>query len=250
MTLIRALVCSVVLVVALAPTMAAFAAQNDVDHLQAELANAAAQYQLALDQAAAAQQQGQLSQQNERMIAFLQSEAMRQKQLDVAANGNAIEAVAATLANALRAQGDLNARNELIILQNKAAILVSRADATMANALAQGRADEIANAKAQSLLLHNLADTITSVLAETNMSNARIIAQNEADVVHSPGLDEQANGRALAAGALFAADGALQAGRLAAYSAAVGSGGKQSNIVGHAAASLRNAQAMAAAAGG
>ena len=90
MTLIRALVCSVGLVIALAPTMAALA-DSSTDHLQAELANAAAQYQLALQQASDIQRDGVLSQENERMIAFLQSEAMRQKQLEVTSNGNAIE---------------------------------------------------------------------------------------------------------------------------------------------------------------
>jgi len=248
MTLIRALICSVGLVVALAPTMAAFAESNS-DHLQQELANAAAQYQLALDQAAAVQQEGLLSQENERMIAFLQSEAMRQKQLDVSANGNAIESIAATLANAERAQGDLNARNELIILQNKAAILVAHADATVANALAQGRPEEIANANAQSKFLHNLADTITSVLADTNMSNAKIIAENNADEVHTHGLVEQANGQSLAAGALFAADEALMAGRIAGASTASSNNGRSAVIIARAAASLRNAQAMAAAGG-
>jgi hypothetical protein len=247
MTLIRALICSVGLVVALGPTMAAFAAQNDMDHLQAELANAAAQYQIAQQQAVDVEQQGTLSAENSRMIAFLQSEALRQKQLDTAANGNQIEAIAATLANAARSQGDVNARNELLILQNKAAILVSHADGTVANALAQGRPDEIANAYAQSKFLHSLADTITGVLAETNMSNARIIAQNDADAIHGPGIAEQANGRALAADALFAQDLALQAGKLNAFSTAVAYNGQASAILSHAAASLRNAQAMAAA---
>lgn len=226
--------------------MAAVAADNDMDHLQAELANAAAQYQIAQQQATEAEQAGQLAAENERMIAFLQSEAMRQKQLDTSANGNAIEAIAATLANAARSQGDLNARNELLILQNKAAILVSHADGTVANALAQGRPEEIANAYAQSKFLHSLADTISGVLAETNMSNARIIADNEANAIHGPGIAEQSNAKALAAEALFAQDTALQAGKLGAYSVAVANNGKAAQILSHAAASLRNAEAMAA----
>jgi len=246
MTLIRALACSVVLVIALAPTSGALA-ENTSDHLQDELANAAAQYQLALVQAAAVQQQGVLSQENERMIAFLQSEAMRQKELSLSANGNAIEQVAATLANAERAQGDVNARNELIILQNKAALLVAHADATVANALAQNRPEEIANANAQSLFLHHLADTITSVLAETNMNNARIIAQNQADAIHGPALANQANGRAMAAAQLFAADQILAASQLAATSTGITNSVKAQAIIDHATASLRNAQAMAAA---
>jgi len=245
MTLIRALVCSVGLVIALAPTMAALA-DSSTDHLQAELANAAAQYQLALQQASDIQRDGVLSQENERMIAFLQSEAMRQKQLEVTSNGNAIEQISAILANAARSKGDLNATNELIILQNKAAIMVAHADASVANALAQGRPDEIANANAQSTFLHRLADTITSVLAETNMSNAKIIAQDQANMIHGPGILEAQNGRALGANALFASDQLLAAGTLAATSAGLTSNVKSAKILDHAAASLRNAQAMAA----
>jgi len=220
MTLIRVLVCSVGLVIALAPTMAAFA-ESDSDHLQAELANASAQYQLALEQSASVQHDGVLSQENERMIAFLQSEGMRQKQLEVSANGNAIEGIAATLANAARSQGDVNARNELMILQNRASIMVAHADATVANAMAQGRVDEIANANAQSKFLHSLADTITSVLAESNMSNAKIIAENNADMAHTHGIVEQQNGRALAAAQVFAADTVLSAATLSATSAGI-----------------------------
>jgi len=244
MKVIRALVCSVGLVIALAPASGAFA-DSDSEHLQAELTNAAAQYQMALDQAAAAQHDGLLSQENERMIAFLQTEALRQKQLDVSSNGNAIEHVAATLANAERAKGDMNARNELIILQNKAAVMVAHADATVANALAQGRVDEITNANAQSKFLHSLADTITSVLAETNMSNAKIIAENNADIVHGPGLNEQTNGRALAAATVFAADEVLAASQVSQSSANITSNTKASRIISHAAASMKNAQAMA-----
>jgi len=248
MTLIRALVCSVGLVIALAPTMAAFA-DSDSDHLQAELANASAQYQLALEQASSVQHDGVLSQENERMIAFLQTEAMRQKQLEVSSNGNAIENIASTLANAARAKGDMNARNELIILQNRAGVMVAHADATVANAMAQGRVDEITNANAQSKFLHNLADTITSVLAETNMSNAKIIAENNADVIHGPGLAEQTNGRALAAAQVFGADQVLIAAQLSAVSAGISSSTKSQAIIDKASASLRNAQAMAAAGG-
>ncbi len=246
MTLVRALVCTVGLVIALAPTMSAFAV-GDSDHLQAELENAAAQYQLALQQADAMQAQATLNQQNELMIGFLQTEAMRQKTLGEAANGNAIEGIAATLANAARKQGDLNAINELIILQNRAAVLVAKADDDIKNAMAIGRADEIANANAKSVFLHHLADTITSVLAETNMSNARQIGQMQADAIHGPALAQAANGQSLAAAEVLAADEVLAAAQIGGKSATVQGATKANNIISHAAASMANARAQLAA---
>jgi hypothetical protein len=116
---------------------------------------------------------------NNRMIALLESEALRQHQLDNSANGRAIEQVTRALANAARQQGDLNARNELGIAQIKAGILVAHADATVANARAQGR--RRAPRQPQSQLMHALADTITSVLAETNMSSAKLHGEQVAD---------------------------------------------------------------------
>jgi len=245
MTQIRVLVCSLGLVMALAPTLGAYA-DTSSDHLQAELANAAAQYELALQQANGIQAQSVLNMENERMIAFLQSEAMRQKQLELSSNGNAIEGIAATLANAARRDGDFNARNELIILQNRAAVMVAKADATVANALAQGRADEIANANAQSKFLHNLADTITSVLAESNISNAKQIGEARADEIHGPALQGQQNGQAMAAAQVFAADQVLAAANIGASSAQQSGNAKAQLIISHAAASLANARAMAA----
>jgi hypothetical protein len=248
MNMIRVLVCSVGLVIALAPTMSAFAQGNDADHQQAELQNAAAQYQLALDQANQIQAQAQLSAENERTIAFLQSEEMRQHQLDLSANGNAIEQIGAALANAARAQGDLSAQNELQIQQIRASVLVAKADATLANALAQNRQTEIDNARAQSSFLHQLADFITSTLAETNMSNAKQIGQARADMIHTPTLAGAANGTAMAAAEVFAADQVLQAATISASSSTLSGSTKAAAIVSHAADSLKNAQAMAAAA--
>jgi hypothetical protein len=248
MRFIRVLACSVGLVIALAPTMAALAQGNDADHQQAELQNAAAQFQLAVEQSNAIQAQAQLSAENERTIAFLQSETMRQHQLDLSANGNAIEQIAAALANAARAQGDLDARNELQIQQIRASVLIAKADATLANARAQGRQSEIDNALAQSSFLHQLADFITSTLAETNMSNAKQIGQERADAIHTPALAGAANGMAMAAAEVFAADQILQAATIKSVSSTLSGSSKAAAIVSHAADSLKNAQAMAAAA--
>src|SRR5262249_24540703 len=158
------------------------------------------------------------SAQNERMIAVLKSEALREKQLNNVANGNALEALAASLANAARADGDLNARNSLAIAQNQAAILVANVDANLANAqmLAQtkGRWDELANAQAQSDLLHKVANFISGQQAELNMANDKQIGQNRADAIHTPGIAAQANGMAMGANELLAADAELQAGAL------------------------------------
>src|SRR5919206_3292780 len=109
MALIRAFVFSAAVAVALAP-IATFA-QQSTDHPLAELANGEAQWNQALDQVSQIQAEANASAQNERMIAVLKSEALREKQLNEVANGNALEALAASLANAARADGDLNARN-------------------------------------------------------------------------------------------------------------------------------------------
>src|SRR5262249_16012279 len=113
---------------------------------QAQLANAEQQVS---DLQADAQQ----SAANERMIALLKSEKLRQIRLNNLDNGNALEEIAAALANAARAQGDLNAQNELQIAQIKAAAL-------------------IVNAQAQSTLLHRIADVISGTQSEINMANA------------------------------------------------------------------------------
>ncbi len=245
MTPLRVLVLCVGLVIALAP-MAAVAA-DDTDHMAAELANASAQYQLALQQADDINAETELNMANDRMIALLQSQALRQHQLDGTANGNAIEQITRSLANAARADGELNARNELGIAQIRAAALMVKADATLANALAQGRQDEILNAQAQSSFLHQLADAITSVMAEQNMSNARLIADARADALHTPGIAAAANGTAMGANDLLAADVTLAAGQLYAMSESIAGSTKAAAILSHAAASLKNAQAMAAA---
>jgi len=245
MTPIRVLVCTVGLVISLAP-MAASAQDLSAEHLAAELANANAQMQGALAQADAIEAQTQLNVANDRMIALLDSEAFRQHQLDNSANGMAIEQITRALANAARQQGDFNARNELGIAQIKAAVLVEHADATVANALAQGRQDEIANANAQSKLMHTLADTITSVIAETNMNSAKIRGEQLADEIHTAGIAEATNANAMGANDLLSADLALAAGTLAATSDTISGSTKASAIISHAAASLKNAQAMAA----
>jgi len=245
MTPIRVLVSTVGLVVALAP-MAAFAAENTSEHMAAELSNAVAQQQLAGEQAQAIQADTQLKMDNDRMIALLQSEGLRQHQLNNTANGFAIEQITRTLANAARQNGDLNARNELGIAQIRAGALVIKADDTMANALAQGRQDEIANARAQSAFLHQLADTITSVMAEQNMSSAKLNAEMRADELHTPGIAEATNSTAMGANDLLAADVVLAAGQVNAISSNISGSTKAAAIVSHAAASLRNAQAMAA----
>ncbi|HEY3057942.1 MAG TPA: hypothetical protein VGL99_03110 [Chloroflexota bacterium] len=246
MTPLRVLVLCVGLVIALAP-MAAVAADDTADHMAAELANASAQYQLALQQADDINAQTQLNMSNDRMIALLQSEALRQHQLDGTANGNAIEQITRALANAARADGEVNARNELGIAQIRAGVLIAKADSTLANAMAQGRQDEILNAQAQSSFLHRLADTITSVMAEQNMSNARLIADARADMLHTPGIAAAANGTAMGANDLLAADVVLAAGQLNATSESISGSTKAATIISHAAASLKNAQAMASA---
>jgi hypothetical protein len=245
MTPLRVLVLCVGLVIALAPMTAA--ADDTADHLAAELANANAQYQLALQQANDINAQTELNMSNDRMIALLQSEALRQHQLDGTANGNAIEQITRTLASAARANGEVDARNELGIAQIRAGALIIKADATLANALAQGRQDEILNAQAQSSFLHRLADTITSVIAEQNMSSARLTADARADALHTPGIAAAANGTAMGANDLLAADVTLAAGQVAAMSESIAGSTKASAIISHAAASLKNAQAMAAA---
>jgi hypothetical protein len=230
---------------ALAPMAAA--AETPGEHAQAELANGLAQYSLAVQQTGEMQTQAQINMENERMIALLQSQAFREHQLGVTANGNALEQIGMALANAARAQGDLSARNELGIAQIKAAAIVMKADADVANAMAQGRVDEIANANAQSTFAHHLADVMTSVLGETNMNSARLNSQIRADMIHGPSMAEEQNGRAMGANDLLAADLILAAGQVNATSSQISSSTKASALIGHAAASLANARAMVAA---
>jgi predicted ribonuclease toxin of YeeF-YezG toxin-antitoxin module len=251
MTLIRALVCSAAFALALTP-FATLAADTSTDHMQAELANGQAQWDLAQQQAFELEQQANQSAANERMIALLRSQSFRERQLSNVSNATAMEQIASALANAARDSGDLNARNELGIAQIKAAGLVAIADANLANgaqlAVTKGRFDELSNAQAQSNFLHQLANFITSTLAEQNMSNAKLIAQEQADAIHTPAIAEEENGLAMGADDVLAADLELAAGTLRVSSAAISGSGKAAVVLAHAAASLRNAQAMAAAA--
>jgi hypothetical protein len=191
---IRGLALSLAVVAALLP-MTALAVDQSEEHLRAEFANAIAQKEIAVEQSNELQELGQQNMANERMIALLDSEAARQRQLGLVSNGNAIEEISKALANTFRLQGDLNARNELIIAQGRATVLVSKAEADMANALAQGRQTEIDNAKAQGMLFRQTASFISGALAETNMSSSKIRGDIQADIVHTPGLAERSNGQ-------------------------------------------------------
>jgi hypothetical protein len=242
MNRLRALVCCASLFVALAP-LAAFA-DNSTSHQEAEVANGQAQLANAQQDVSDMQAQAQRSAANERMIALLKSEALRQLQLNNVANGTAIEQIAAALANAARARGDLNAQNDLIIAQTKAAALIATADANLANAqmLAQtkGRLDELANAQAQSNLLHQAADFLTSTLAEANMANDEQIAQDEADAIHTPGIVQEQNSIAMGANELLDADAAFNAGELNAISDIISSEADESAELAHAEDSLQS----------
>jgi hypothetical protein len=227
---------------------AAFAQAND-GHQQAELANGFAQFDQAQQQVGEIQDEANRSAQNERMIAVLKSEAMRQRQLNMVANANAIEEIAAGLATSERTQGDVNARNSLAIAQGQAAILLANVDANLANArmLAQnkGRYDEWLNAQAQSDILHRVANYISGQLAEQNMANDKAIGEMRADIAHTPALAEVANSNAMGANELLGADLELRAGALAALSTNIRANGKATNVLSHASASLKNAQAQA-----
>jgi len=247
MGLIRVLVLSAALAVALTP-LAAFAVDESPDHLQAELANGEAQFDLAQQEAQQIEAQAQQNAANERMIALLKSEAMRQRQLDLVSNATAMEQIAAALANAARANGDANARNELMIAQLKAANLIAIADANLANGImlaqTKGRLDEEANARAQSNFLQQVAEFISGRQAELNVANAKEIGQEEADEIHTPKLVEEQNGLAMGADELFAAEDVLAAGDVAAGSDIISIDSEAANVIDHAAASLRNAQAQ------
>jgi hypothetical protein len=243
---LRSAVCVVALVISLAPVSSAFAVDQSIEHLQAELANAKAQKEIAVDESNEIMQDGQLSAANERMIALLDSEAFRLRQLDLVANASAIEDISRALANAMRMSGDANAKNELLIAQFRASVLLAKAEADMANAIAQNRPSEIANAKAQGMLFREAASLISGTLAETNMSSAKIRGERQADVVHTPALNELSNGRAMGANELLAADASLAAGELAAFSSIESSEEDMSEVIQHADASLANAFAQLA----
>jgi hypothetical protein len=248
MNRLRAIVCCGSLIMALAPLAAS--ADTSPSHAQAEVANSQAQLVLAQQQVTVMQADAQLSAANERMIGLLQSEAMRQTQLNNVANGNALEQIAGALARAARANGELNARNELAIAQMHAAVLVAEADANLANgqqlALTKGRYDELANAKAQSALLHQVADFISGTQAELNMASARLVGQEEADAIHTPAIAEQQNSEAMGANELLAADAALNDAEVAATSSVISSATDEADVLAHAESSLANAEAMLA----
>src|SRR5919201_6312728 len=194
---VQALAFVTALGVALTP-FAALAQDNTPEHQQAELANGFAQWDQAQQQVQDLQAEASRAAQNERMIAVIKSESMRELRLNNIANGNALEQIAASLAAAARSDGEVNARNSLAIAQNKAAALLVNVEANLANArmLAQtkGRVDELANAQAQADILHRIADFISGQLAETNMANDRAIGQNQADALHTPGIAAAQNG--------------------------------------------------------
>jgi hypothetical protein len=251
MSLIRVLVFSAAVAVALAP-LAAMAADTTPGHAAAELANGQAQWDLAQQQVGVFQDDANKAAQNERMIALVRSEAMRQRQLNLTANANAMEEIAASLANAARATGETNAMNSLGIAQIRANSLVANLDANVANAqqlaITKGRFDELLNAQAQADLAHRLANFISGQLAEQNMANDKLIGQMRADAIHTPAIAQAQNQIAIGAAELLGADLEIAAGALAAISATNSIQLKASALTGHARASLANAMAQAAAA--
>jgi hypothetical protein len=80
------------------------------------------------------------------------------------------------------------------------------------------------------------------------LANDRLIGENMADAIHTPAIAQAQNQREIGANELLASDVALQAGALAAISATTSVQLKASALIEHAAASLANAQAQAAAA--
>lgn len=222
---------------ALAP-VGAFASNG---HSQSELANARAQLAAAQLEADAFAAQATFEGMNARQIAFAKSEALRQKQLDNSANAAALQQLAADRAAEFRATGDANARNELAILQIKANALIANADASLANAYAIGRPDEIANAQARSEALHELADYLTGTLAQLNMSNSEVIANDAATAVEDNALVQTENDEAMGANDLFAADTILEAANLNVQNAEVSASLKAEALIAHAEESLANA---------
>jgi len=238
----KSAVCAVALALSLAP-MATFASTSK-DHSQSELANAEAQLSQAQQQAVDIANQAAQSATNERQIAIDQSELLRESQLDEVANAGALQQLAAQLADQLRIQGDQNARNELAILQIKAGVIVAKADASLTNALAIGRPDEIANARAQDAIAHQLADFLTGTLAPQNMSSAVVSADASATEVTDNADVQAENSVAMGDDDLLAADEVLSDGEIAADSAQVSSESDSGTVVGHAEASLANAEAQ------
>jgi hypothetical protein len=235
--------------------LAAFAAPQSPQHAQDELANGQAQLADTQQQVSDMQAQADQSAANDRMIALLRSQAMRERQLNLIDNGNAMDQIANALAESLVAQGDASAQNDLMIAQNKAAQLISIADANLANAqmLAQTKGqhgmDELANAQAQSDFLHQVADFITGQQAQINMSNDHQIAQAEADAVQTQGEEVMANGEAMGADEVLAADDVLNAGEIDATSDELSVTDKADALLSHAESSLANDEEMVVEAG-
>jgi hypothetical protein len=225
--------------------LAALAADLSPAHLQDEIVNSDAQFDLTVKQISDLQSQANLAAANERMIMLLRSQGARQMQLSLSANGNAMEEIAAALANSARSQGDVNARNSLGIAQIQANVMLTKANDSLANALAQGRMDEITNARAQSNFTRQLADLITGTLAEQNIANDKLIAQGNADKIHTPAIVQQQNQIAMGANQLLAADVFLAAGQVNATSASLSVKDQAAQLLAHAQESKRNARAMA-----
>lgn len=249
MALLRAFVFLATLAVAFAP-FAAFAADDSQEHLQAELANGFAQLQGAQDQAMSIQADANASAQNERMIAILKSESMRERQLNNSANANALDEIAHTLADAARNQGMADSRNSLAIANNQITALLANVDGNLANAqmMAQtrGRWDEWFNAKAQADQLQQIGDFIATELVQRNMANDMAIGAQRAAVAEADGTAEVAASQGMAAAELLAADTVLQAGTLAGISSEIDGQNEAADLIGHATVSLENAEAQLA----
>jgi hypothetical protein len=245
MRLLRVLVWWFGLMLALAPLSAAFASTAS-DHAQEEVVNAEAELQAAQQEAADFAAQAAQDAANARAIAFLKSETLRELQLTNTANATAVQQLASGLADAIRSQGDAKARNEMAILQIKANALIVKADGRLTNALAIGRADEIANAQAQSEALHQVADYLTGALAQQNMTNAEVIAEHDAAALEVSAMVEAQNADAMGADELFAADSILEGASLDVTSAMIAGDAQGEAIVAHALVELANAEAIAA----
>jgi hypothetical protein len=213
------------------------------EHAQAEVANAEAQWELAQQEALALQHEGQQDAANARMIGLLRSEAMRQRQLDLARNAEAMEQVASDLAATIRHDGaTLQAANEIGILRIKADRIRTHVADEVANAYAQGRESQIVNALAMQTFWDGVADFLTGTQAEQNVSNVEQIADEQADAVYAPSVDEAANAEAMGAEDLFAGDLALQAGAVDAASALVDVQADEAALLDHARSSLNSAR--------
>ena len=236
---LRSVICTCGLVLALLP----FSAFADESHAQDEMANAEALLVLAQQQANALSAQAAFEATNVRQIAFAKSAALRQKQVDDTANAAALQQEANQLATQLREQGDFNARNALAILQIKASGLVALADAKVANAIAIGHPDEIANAQAQSVQLHQLADFLTGTLAQQDESNAEVIADDGAMALEGNAVAEVQNADAMGADDLFAADTVLEASNVGVSSATIAGEARGAAVIANAEAQVANAEA-------